>query len=132
MKKNKLFDIYPGAMPDEVIYRTIELEIEPGDVKFSAAAQKHAVRRHPADLPKIVPHLSQIIGSPTYIGDDHRNPGKIEFVGRIPGVDGAALIALTVEKDETDGFYHVCSSYFITQSELDKKRDKGILRIVRI
>ena len=131
MGKSKPFDIFPGALPDEDIYRTLELELDPGEVKFSAPAQKHALRRHPNDVPLIVPHLSQIISSPTYLGDDHRNPGKIEVVGRIPGVAGAALIALTIEKNEIDGYYHVCSSYFITQSELDKKRDKGILKVVK-
>ena len=129
--KNKLFDIFPGQMPDDAIYRTLEIELEPGEVKFSAPAQRHAHKRHPNDVPLIVPHLSQIISSPTYLGDDFRNPGKIEIVTRIPGATGAALVALTIEKDETDGFYHVCSSYLISQSELDKKRDKGILKIVR-
>ncbi len=131
-KKNKLFDIFPGVMPDDEIFRTLGIELDPGDVKFSAPAQRHAHRRHPADVPLIIPHLSQIISTPTYLGDDFRNSGKIELVGRISTVPGkAALIALTVEKDETDGFYHVCSSYLITQSELDKKRDKGILKIVK-
>ena len=131
MGKNKLFDIFPGAMPDEEIYRTLEIEIDPGDVKFSAPAQKHAHRRHPQDVPLIIPHLSQIISDPAYLGDDLKNPGKIEFVRRVPGVQGAALVALTVEKNETDGYYHVCSSYFITQSELDKKREKEILKVVK-
>ncbi|MDU8911329.1 hypothetical protein [Aestuariicoccus sp. MJ-SS9] len=118
-------------MPDEDIFRPLKIELDPGEVKFSAPAQKHALKRHPNDVPLIVPHLSQILSAPTYLGDDHRNPGKIEIVGRISGVAGAALVALTVKKDETDGYYHVCSSYFITQSELDKKRDKGILKIVK-
>ena len=131
MAKHRPFDIFPGPMPDEDIYRTLGIELEPGEVKFSAAAQKHAFKRHPNDVPRIVPHLSQIISRPTYLGDDHRNAEKIEIVGRIPGVGGAALIALTIQKNEADGFYHVCSSYFITQSELDKKRDKGILKIVK-
>ena len=131
MAKSKLFDIFPGAMPSEAVFQTLGIELEPGEVKFSAPAQRHAYKRHPKDVPKIVPHLSQLIASPTYLGDDHRNPGKIELVGRVPGSLGAALIALTVEKNETDGFYHVCSSYLITQSELDRKRDKGILKIVR-
>lgn len=131
-KKNKLFDIFPGVMPDDEIFRTLGIELDPGDVKFSAPAQRHAHRRHPADVPLIIPHLSQIISAPTYLGDDFRNSGKIELVGRISTAPGkAALIALTVEKDETDGFYHICSSYLITQSELDKKRDKGILKIVK-
>lgn len=131
MGKNRLFDIFAGAMPDDDIYRTLGIEMDPGDVKFSAPAQKHAYRRHPTDVPLIIPHLSQLLSSPTYLGDDHRNSGKIEIVGRLPGRDGAALIALTVKKDETDGYYHICSSYLISQSELDRKRDKGILKIVK-
>jgi hypothetical protein len=131
MSKNRLFDIFPGQMPDDDIYRTLGIELEPGAVKFSAPAQKHARANHPSDVPRIIPHLSQLLCSPTYLGDDFRNPGKIEIVGRLPGQDGAALIALTVKKNERDGYYHVCSSYIISQSELDKKRDKGVLKIVK-
>ena len=130
-KNNKLFDIFPGEMPCDQIYRTLQIDIEPGSVKFSAPAQRHAYKRHPDDVPQIVPHLSQVIASPMYMGDDFRNPGKIEFVSRVAGLKGAVLIALTVEKNERDGFYHVCSSYLISQSELDRKRGKGILQIVK-
>lgn len=130
MKKFKPLDIFPGKMPDEAIYRTLEIEIDPGDVKFSAPAQKHAFKRHGAELQTIIPHLSEIISDPMYMGDDFRNPDKIEFVRRIPGEDKPALVALTVEKGD-DGYYHVCSSYLISQSDADKKRAKGILKNVR-
>ena len=130
-KKNKLFDILAGPVPDDAIYRTLGIEIDPGDVKFSARAQQHAHRRHPQDVPLIIPHLSQIISDPGYMGDDFRNPGKIELVRRIDGGSSVALIALRIEKNETDGHYHVLSSYFISQSELDKKREKGVLKIVK-
>lgn len=128
--KVKLLDLFPGSMPDDDIYDTLEIEIDPGDVKFSAAAQKHAYKRHGAEVQQIIPHLSQIISDPMYMGDDFKNPGKIEFVRRIPGISKSALVALTVEKNE-DGYYHVCSSYLITQSEVDKKRQKGILKNVK-
>ena len=131
MGKRKPFDIIAGEMPADLIENTLNIEVDPGQVKFSAAAQQHAYIKHPGDVPLIVPHLSQIIASPSYMGDDFKNPGKIELVSRIQGVPGAALVALTVERNETDGFYHVCSSYMITQSELDKKRDKGILKVVK-
>lgn len=117
--------------PDELVYRTLEIEVDPGEVVFSVPAQKHAHRRHPEDAPLIVPHLSQVIEDPMYIGDDLRNPGKIELVRAITGSGGRfALIAITVERDKS-GVYHVCSSYLISQSEVDKKRQKGILRNVR-
>ena len=131
MGKEKRVDIFPGAIPDEDIYQTLQLEIEPGEIKFSVPAQKHAFKRHPEDLPRIIPHLSNIISSPTYLGDDFRNPGKLEIVSRIPGVSGAALIALTIKQNENDGYYHICSCYIISQSELDKKRAKRILKIVK-
>jgi len=130
--KNKLIDIFPGDMPVKAIYLTLGIEAEEGAVKCGAPAIKHAQANHPEDVPTIIPHLSQLIESPLYMGDDHRNPGKIEFVGRIPGQAGAALVAVTVERNENDGFYHVCSMYMISQAELDKKRDKGILRNVKI
>mgnify|MGYP003631828210 FL=1 len=118
-------------MPDELVFQTLEIELEPGPVKFSAAAQRHAINRHRNDLPIIIPHLAQLITDPTYMGDDHRNAGKIEFVSRIQGHPDAALIALNLERGETDGSYHVCSAYFIGQSELDKKRHKGVLKVVK-
>jgi hypothetical protein len=60
-------------------------------------------------------------------GIDTRNPGKIELVRMIPGADGkSALVAVTVVKDGK-GEYNICSSYLITQSEVDKKRAKGVL-----
>lgn len=130
-KNPKLFDIFPGAIPDDAIYATLEIELEGGDVKFSAPAQRHAYRRHPEDVPLIIPHLSQVISDPMYMGDDHRNPGKIELVRPILGTGKSALVALTIEKNDDDGFYHICSSYLITQSEVDRKRAKGILKNVR-
>ncbi len=130
-KKPKLFDIFPGKMPDDLLYDTLGVEVDPGEVKFSAPAQKHAYRGHPEDVPLIIPHLSQIISDPMYVGDDFRNPGKVEFVRQIPGSNGkSALVALTIEKSD-DGYYHVCSSYFISQSEVDKKRSKSILKNVK-
>lgn len=130
-KGPKLYELRPGSFPEDIVYQTLDLEVDPGEVVFSVPAQKHAQRRHPEDAPLIVPHLSQVIEDPTYVGDDFRNPGKIEFVRSIPGSGGqSALVAVTVEKDG-DGVYNICSSYLISQSEVDKKRAKGILKNVK-
>lgn len=131
VSKKKLADILPGDMPVDAIYETLGVEIDEGPVKCSVPAILHAQARHPHDVPVIIPHLSQLIGNPLYMGDDHRNPDKIEFVGRIAGHEGAALVALTIALSERDGHYHVCSMYMISQSELDKKRSAGILRNVK-
>lgn len=131
MKKGNSFDIFPGDAPVVIINRTLELEMEIGPVKFSVPAQRHAYKGHPTDVPVIVPHLSQILTNPLYLGNDLKNSGKIELVGRILGHQGGALVSLTVEMNENDGHYHVCSTYLISQSELDKKRSRGILKIAR-
>lgn len=129
-KGPKLYELRPGYFPDDIVFATLEIDVDPGEVVFSVPAQKHAHSRHPEDAPLIVPHLAQVLEDPMYVGDDLRNPGKIELVRVIPGAGGkSALIAVTVEK--TDGYYHICSSYLITQSEVDKKRAKGVLKNVR-
>lgn len=123
-------ELRPGDFPDDIVYKTLQIEAEPGEVVFSVAAQMHANRRHPQDAAVIIPHLSQVIQDPAYVGDDFRNPGKIELVRMIPNTDNRfALVAVTVERDAA-GVYHVCSSYLISQSEVDKKRSKGILKNV--
>lgn len=129
-KGPKLYELRPGRFPDHIVYRTLQIEADPGEVIFSVPAQKHANGNHPGDAAVIIPHLSQVIEDPMYVGDDTRNPGKIELVRMIPGAGGkSALIAVTVEPDDR-GVYNICSSYLITQSEVDKKRQKGVLKNV--
>ena len=128
----KLYKLRPGNFPDNIVYKTLGIEAEPGEVIFSVPAQNHANRNHPGDAALIIPHLSQVIEEPMYVGDDFNNAGKIELVRMIPHSGGrSALIAVTVERDNK-GFYNICSSYLITQSEVDKKRSKGILKNVKV
>ena len=131
MNRFKYTDLYPCDAPVEIIYKTLGIEMDAGRVKFSAPAQRHAFDRHPVDFPMIVPHLGPLLTSPLYLGDDFRNPGKIELVGRFRGYDGAALVSLTVARNDRDGCYHVCSTYLITQATLDKKLQKQILKVAR-
>jgi len=67
-ERANLLIFFSGAMPDDEIYRTLEIELEPGDVKFSAPAQKHALKRHPNDVPLIVPHLWWGRSAPLAVG----------------------------------------------------------------
>jgi hypothetical protein len=122
----KLYKLRPGNFPDNIVHKTLGIEVEPGEVIFSVPAQNHANRNHPGDAALIIPHLSQVIEDPMYVGDDFNNVGKIELVRMIPNSGGqSALIAVTVEMDDK-GFYNICSSYLI------KKRNKGILKNVKL
>ena len=129
-KNNRIYSVFPGSLPVEDISRTLGIELDPGEVVFTVPAQKHAIGRHPQDVPVITPHLSGIIESPMYMGDDLKNPGKIEFVSKIRGHSGGALVAIAIETN-ADGRYHICSAYLISDSELDRKKSKQILKFVK-
>ena len=120
-------DLILGPMPVEIINLTIGLELEPGDLIFSRGAQYHAAKEHPEDFSRCLPHLASIVLAPLYIGDDHRNPGKIELIGRIHAVNSRVLIAVTIEVDES-GRYIVCSFYPISDNKADGRRQKGFLK----
>ena len=119
-----------GPLPVDVINRTIETDLVEGVVILTAAAQVHAQRRHPEDFSLILPHIGAIVTAPFYIGDDHRNPDKIELIGRIPGAGVVALVAVSIERDE-DGHYRVASFYQISEEKLQTRRSRGFLKIAR-
>ena len=110
--KPKQPELVLGPLPVDTIYNTInntiDMELGHGDVVFSRAAQVHAARRHPVDYPICQPHLATVVCDPLYIGDDHKNPGRIELIGRIPAANSLVLVAVAVERDE-HGRYNVCS-----------------------
>lgn len=126
-KKASQSDFFEG-LPVDAINKVLGIEMDPGSVELSAGARRHAESRHPGDVPLILPHLAGIVRSPLYVGDDHRNPGKIEIVGRIPGQHGGALVAIELEDFDHNGTYNICSMYLITQRKIDKKREDKILK----
>lgn len=127
-RKRPIPSLILGALPVEMIKATIGLDLPPGEVVFSRAAQKHAEKRHPKDYPLCLPHMGGLVLSPLYIGDDHRNAG-IELVGRIP--NGNMLIAVCIEPDK-DGQYPVCSVYMVTEKKIQGRRQRGFLKVARL
>jgi hypothetical protein len=119
-----------GRLPHEAINRTLALELASGEVILSRAAQVHAERRHPVDYPRLLPFLGSVIASPLYVGDDVKNAGKIEFVGRAGvGVD-FMLVAISITLDEK-GRYHVVSFYPVSREKIEARRLKGFLRLLQ-
>lgn len=129
-KKLTLVDLVLGPLPTDAINRTLGLDLEPGDVIFTAAAQAHAYRNHPDDFPRCLPHVGPVVAQPNYMGDDHKNPGKIELVTRIAALGGGLLVAIVVEQDG-NGQYNVASLYPIGERKIDNRRQRGHLRIPR-
>lgn len=126
----KLVELILGPMPVDAINATLDMEIEAGEVVFTVPAQRHAMKRHPDDFPRCLPHVGGVVTGPLYIGDDFRNPGKIELVSRLPALGGGLLVAVTLERDEA-GRYHVASIYPVSQSKIDNRRRAGTLRNAR-
>lgn len=125
--KSKQPDLLIGEMPVEMVNRTLGLELEPGEIIFTRAAQGHAAKRHPAEYPRCVPHLATIVLTPLYVGDDFRNGGKIEMIGRVVALNGYLLVAVTIDRDP-DGRYHVCSVYPVKESQVENRKRRGYLR----
>jgi hypothetical protein len=88
-----------GDLPVGCINRTLQMELEAGKVVVTSAAQKHVQSHHPKDYSLLLPHIATVVLDPLYIGDDLRNPGKIELIKSVPGLDQFALVAVAIERD---------------------------------
>ncbi len=118
-----------GPLPVDAIYNATGHELDPGEVLLSVNAQKHARKRHPDEYDGCLPHLKKAIAAPNFIGDDHRNPDKIELLARaaaLPGGD-VVLVAVNLERD-SKGRYHIASFYPITEKNLQTRLEKGFLK----
>ncbi|MEW6596597.1 MAG: hypothetical protein AB1429_03770 [Pseudomonadota bacterium] len=125
--RRALVELHFGQLPVERINRTLDLELEPGEVIFTRSAQAHAERHHPQDFPKCLPYVGLITQSPQFVGDDFRNAGKIELISRIPSLGGGVLVAVTVERDR-HGRYHVASVYPVSEAKIQNRRRQGYLK----
>ena len=122
-------DLILGALPSERIGRALDLELDEGQVELSRIAQRHVSVDHPEDYAICLPHIAAIIANPLYVGDDFKNPGRLEVVGRIIAVGGPVLIGLTCNKDK-DGFYRVVTFYRISEKKVENRRANSRLVIV--
>ncbi len=119
-----------GSLPVEQINRALGLELEPGEVVMSGRAQLHVARNHQDDYSRLQPHVAAILKAPLYVGDDFKNEGKIELVGRIPALNEHILVAVQIEKDDA-GCYNVVSFYPVSENRVTSRRQKNRLIVVR-
>ena len=119
-----------GPLPVDGINVVLGLELEEGDVVMSGRAQIHAARYHPDDYSRLQPHVSSVVINPLYVGDDFKNPGKIELVGRIPALDEHILVAVNIEMDD-NGNYNVASFYPVSEGKVNNRRQSRHLHILK-
>ena len=119
-----------GPLPIDAIEATLGIELEAGPVVFTASNQKHALKSHPDDFSRCLPHIGAVIANPMYLRDDLRNAGKIELISRIPALGSGLLVAVEIRRDE-QGRYRVASMYPISQKKIDNRRQAGTLLIAK-
>jgi hypothetical protein len=117
-----------GILPVGVINASLELELDAGEVVMPVNAQIHAQRKRPADYARCFPHVAAVIAEPLYLGDDFRNQGKIEMIGRPLALGVPLLVAVELTKD-VDGRYSVTSFYPISEKKVENRRLKRHLII---
>lgn len=125
--RSKNPDLILGPLPCEIINRVLGYELDEGEVVLSGGAQVHANRQHPEDYPLLQPHVASIVTAPLYVGDDLRNHGKIELVGRVRSIQAVVLVAVNIEAD-ANGNYQVMSFYKISEAKVENRRQKGHLK----
>lgn len=117
-----------GEIDVDLIEMLYGYELKPGTMVLTEAALAHVKMQHPNDWARCLPHVGTILADPTYLGDDAKNVGKIEFIGRMPGGEGL-LVAVTVTRS-TSGAYHVTSFYPVSQTKIDTRRGRNLLKNV--
>lgn len=123
---NKLQTLNFGPLPATAINQLLGLELEEGKVIMTESAQNHANFRHPLDYGKLLPHVAQVVARPLYIGDDLKNPNKMELVSKIPALGMGLLIAVNLEMDE-HGRYQIHSFYPISEKKIQSRLAKNHL-----
>ena len=118
-----------GPLPVGALNSALDLELDAGDVVISANASRHARRRHPLDFARCFPHVAAIIANPLYVRDDFLIDGKIEMVGKSPGLGDYLLVAVEISLDAA-GRYNVTSFYPISEKKVQRRRASGHLRRV--
>ncbi len=117
-----------GDMPIQEINQALT-ELAPliaGPVVMSAGAQIHASTRHPRDYARCLPHIGTVVSTPDFIGNDIRNPGKIELIKRVPTANVRILVAVKITKDRNNE-YNVLSFYPVNERKIINRIRRGFL-----
>lgn len=129
-RHNRPAELLPGPLPPDRIDVTRGMELEAGEIIFTAPVQLHASQKHGDDCAKCVPYLGLAISEPLHIGDDYFNPGKRELVARVTPLGVAVLIAVIIDPD-LDGRYRIAYLCPISLAKVESRYQKGLLKVCR-
>lgn len=117
-------------LPVDPINRALGTELEAGYAWLSSVAHRHIAVDHGDDYGICIAHLEVVIGRPMYVRQSDRHARNFELIRRIE-VDGRPLmlVAVSLERNE-QGNYNVRSSYLIKETDLERKKRSGSLKLV--
>lgn len=112
----------------ELINRTLDLELEPGLVRMSAAVHEKIATKHAAHYALCMAHLPAALADPSYIGAHPHHAAKIELIRRVVRSETSVLVAIGIEPDRR-GAYGIASAYCVTEMSITRWRLSGRLLV---
>ncbi|MCP1236497.1 hypothetical protein NKW55_07730 [Gluconobacter kondonii] len=129
--KSMCHAILLGPLNVEIINRTIETDLLPGDLYLSKQAHWHIAKDHPEDYDACMRAIRCAAERPGLIGQSPKHGDAFEIIVRFRATSSPqlfTLIAIGMERDER-GVYRIKSSYSIAETAVENRRRNGHLKI---
>jgi hypothetical protein len=126
MSYNKLTPLKLGPLPVETL-KAFGIKAAPGEVVFTVAAQKHAIKGHAEEFALCLRYIDRAVQSPTHVGQapQHKDVG-VELI--YEHVVDKVIILVAVHLEQTkDGNYIVKSTYPIARDKLERRIRKKFI-----
>lgn len=117
-----------GDLPVLGINKALGLDLEVAEVVLTANAERHIRKKPDHEFDACLPYVADTIRDPGYVGDDFKNPGKIELIRRMPDKRGL-LVAVEMTLN-SEGRYSISTFYPLTEKQIQARRNKGFLKIM--
>ncbi len=120
-----------GVLDVELVNRTLQCELLPGELYLSRQAHWHIAKDHPDDYDACMSALHRVGQSPGLIGQAPNHSDNFELVIRFRSKSPEqeyVLIAVGLEVDE-DGLYRIKTAYRLPERTITARRSAGRLHL---
>ncbi|WP_156382008.1 MULTISPECIES: hypothetical protein [unclassified Aureimonas] len=126
MSYNKLTPLNLGPLPVDKL-KDFGIVAAPGDVIFTVAAQKHAIKGHAQEFALCLRYLDRAVQTPTHVGQAPQHKGVgVELI--YEHVMDKVIILVAVHLELTPaGTYIVKSTYPIARDKLERRIRKKFI-----
>lgn len=120
-----------GPLDVQLINRTLQTDLAPGELYLSRQAHWHIAKDHPDDYDTCMAALYRVGQSPGLIGQAPNHSDNFELVIRFRSKDPEqeyVLIAVGLEVDES-GLYRIKTAYRLPERTITTRRSAGRLHL---